>query len=392
VQTLTGSFFITFNIKSMKNYSLFFLLVSIAILACNNGNTDPSAGRKDSVAVSKNEQQQALELVFSDPTYQLTGVAKEPGGRLLVNYPRWSDIYAYAVIEASGDSTRTPFPDSVMNMWKPGQPGKNKWVCVQSVYVDDSSRIWILDPAAPKLKKIQGAGSKLVLVNKTTGRPEKTYSFMSILPDTAYVNDVRIDVARNFAYLTESKGGGIIVLDLGSGQMRRVLDKHPSTKSDPAYRFIIDGRELTKDGRPAKFNSDGIALTPDGNWLYYKPLTDNKLYRISTDYLRDWNLKDTGLYTKVEDLGHFTTTDGMIFDKNGNLYLGDLQNYRIVQIDLNHKMKTIVQDERLIWPDSYSIADGYLYISCSQIQKQPEYNEGVNKRTSPYTIYRMKLP
>lgn len=33
----------------------------------------------------------------------------------------------------------------------------------------------------------------------------------------------------------------------------------------------------------------------------------------------------------------------------------------------------------------------YLYISCSQINKQPDYNEGENKRTTPYAIYRMKL-
>jgi hypothetical protein len=54
-------------------------------------------------------------------------------------------------------------------------------------------------------------------------------------------------------------------------------------------------------------------------------------------------------------------------------------------------MTTLITYDRLIWPDSYSIADGYLYISWSQIQKQPEYNNGVNKRTSPYTVYRMKL-
>ena len=45
-----------------------------------------------------------LELVFSDPTYQITGVAKEPGKRLFVNYPRWSDTYRYAVAVATGDN------------------------------------------------------------------------------------------------------------------------------------------------------------------------------------------------------------------------------------------------------------------------------------------------
>ena len=102
-------------------------------------------------------------------------------------------------------------------------------------------------------------------------------------------------------------------------------------------------------------------------------------------------MADTALNSKVEDLGHFATTDGMIFDKSGNLYMGDLQNYRIIKIDKNLKMTTLVEDQRLIWPDSYSIANGMLYISCSQIQKQPEYNNGVNKRTSPYTVYRVKL-
>lgn len=362
-----------------------------SLVGCGDAGKEPDTGRTDSMAVRKNSKAPTLELVFSDNTYQLTGVAKEPGGRLLVNYPRWSDIYKYAVVEATGDTTRVPFPDSVTNDWKPGQSGQQKWVCVQSVYVDDSARTWVLDPAAPKLKTIQGSGAKLVLMDRSTNKPARTYSFMKILPDSAYVNDVRVDVRKNVAYLTESKGGGIIVVDLKTGKMRRVLDKHPSTKSDPAFRFIIDGHELTKDGRPAKFNSDGIALTPDGAWLYYKPLTDNKLYRIETNFLLDWTMADSALSNKVEDLGHFTTTDGMIFDKAGNLYLGDLQNNSIVQINNKHQMKLLLKDDRLIWPDSYSIADGYLYISCSQIQKQPEYNNGQNKRTSPYTVYRMKI-
>ncbi|MBE7172625.1 MAG: hypothetical protein INR73_18745 [Williamsia sp.] len=332
-----------------------------------------------------------LELVFSDSTYQLTGIAKESSSPLMVNYPRWSDIYKYAVIEFVASPGILPYPNEAMNSWQPGQPGQNKWVCVQSSYYDDAGTLWILDPAAPMLKTIQGDGAKLVRMNKATRTVDRTYSFMGIVPDTAYVNDVRVDVQKQFAYLTESKGGGIIVVDLNSGQMRRWLSTHYSTKSDPAYKYIIDGKELMKEGKPAKFNSDGIALTPDGAWLYYKPLTDDKLYRIKTEYLRDWNLSDADMGTKVEDLGHFASTDGMIFDKNGNLYFGDPQNYRLLKIDPNLNMTTLIQDERLIWPDSYAIADGYLYISCSQIQKQPEYNEGVNKRTSPYTVYRMKL-
>jgi sugar lactone lactonase YvrE len=278
-----------------------------------------------------------------------------------------------------------------MNVWKGGEDGRSKWVCVQSVYYDDSSTLWILDPAAPMMKKIQGGGAKLVKMSRASSTIERTYSFTGIVPDSAYVNDVRVDVKRGWAYMTESKGGGIIALNLASGKMRRLLSTHYSVKSDTAFKFIIDGQELMKEGKPVKINSDGIALTPDGDWLYYKPLTDDKLYRVKTEALRDPDMSGDALAKQVEDLGHFVTTDGMIFDDAGNLYLGDLQRYRIVRIAPDLKMTTVVEDERLIWPDSYSIADGYLYISCSQINKQPDYNAGVNKRTSPYKVLRMKL-
>jgi sugar lactone lactonase YvrE len=359
----------------MKRYLTVCILILMMVSACKKENT-PGNG---------------LELVFEDSTYQLTGIAKEENGRLLINYPRWSPIYLYGVVVANGLHGKLPYPNEAMNQWQSGQPGIDKWVCVQSSYFDDAGNLWILDPAAPMLKTIQGGGAKLVRMNKSTNTVERVYSFMNILPDTAYVNDVRIDVQRQFAYLTESKGGGIVVVDLESGQMRRVLSTHYSTKSDPTYRFIIDGRELMKEGRPAKFNSDGIALTPDRSYLYYKPLTDDKLYRIKTEFLRDFKLTDVELGTKVEDLGHFAATDGMIFDQRGNLYFGDMQNYRLLKIDPSLKMTTLLTDSRLIWPDSYAIANGYLYLSCSQIQKQPEYNEGVNRRTSPYTVYRFRL-
>jgi len=260
---------------------------------------------------------------------------------------------------------------------------------VQSVYADRNSTLWVLDPAAPFLKTIVDDGPKLV---KMEGNHlSKKYFFKDIVPDTAYVNDVRVDTKRQYAYLTESKRGGIIVLDLTSGKMRLVLSNHYSVKSDPNFKFVVDGMELMKDGRPVKFNSDGIALTANGDWLYYKPTTDDMLYRVPTAALRDWSLNDSALGSKVQDLGHFVTTDGMIMDEHDNLYMGDIQRYRIVKLDPQLHMTVMVEDARLIWPDSYSIADGYLYISCSQIHRQPEYNNGVNRRTSPYTVYRLKL-
>ena len=333
-----------------------------------------------------------LETVFQDSTYQFTGLAKEEGGRLFVNYPYWSDRYQYAVIETQGQTGKIPYPNLPMNQWQMGQSGANKWVCVQSVYTDRGGTLWVVDAANPKMQTIQAGGPKLVRMNRSTNMADRSYNMTSIVPDTAYVNDVQVDVGRQIAYLTESRAGGIIVINLATGQMRNVLTTHYSVKSDPAYKYIIDGMELMRNGRPAKFNADGIALTPSTDWLYYKPATDDKLYRIKTEFLRDFTVTDATLATKVEDLGHFAASDGMVFDNNSNLYLSDAQNYRIARIDSTLKLTTFVQDDKLIWPDSFTMADGFLYVTCSQIQKQPEYNNGVNKRTTPHTIYRIKLP
>jgi sugar lactone lactonase YvrE len=369
------------------------LLLACALLSCNDSSnsTKTITGVDTALVPPADEPARVLELVFYDDSHQITGLAKAEGSGLLVNYPRWGEPYRYAVAIAHSGARKIPYPDEAMNTWQPGQPGTDKWVCVQSVYYDDAGNLWVLDAAAPELKTVQGGGPKLVKMNRATGLPDRVYALSPVLTDTSYANDVRVDANRNFAYISESKGGGIVVIDLGSGKMRRVLAAHPSTLSDPAFTFIIDGKELMKDGKPVKINSDGIALTPDGSFLYYKPLSDDKLYRVPTDVLRDWAADEQAIAAKVEDLGHFTTTDGMIFDKAGNLYLGDLQQNRIMRISGNHQMTELLRDSSLIWPDSYSIAEGFLYISCSQIHKQPAFNEGLNKRNTPYAVYRMKL-
>lgn len=335
----------------------------------------------------------SLELLFSDDTYQLTGVAVSKEGRLFTNYPLWPGPHKYSVVEIFANNEVRPYPNAEMNSWQEGEDGKNKWVCVQAVYIDDENTLWVVDPACPNMEQVYQQSYKLVKFNLATDTIERVYSFEGVLSAKSYINDVRVDTQRQVAYLTNSNEGGIVVVNLQTGKARQLLQNHYSVKHDPAFTLLVDGKEFKKNGQPVHLQSDGIALTPDREWLYYKPLTDNKLYRIQTQYLLNEGLSEQELESKVQDLGVFAVTDGMIFDLDGNLYLGDYQNYGIVQINPDLEMTTITKHDQLIWPDSYSVStDGFLYISCSQINKQPDYNEGENKRTSPYTIYRMRLP
>ncbi|RIV23507.1 hypothetical protein DYU11_10965 [Fibrisoma montanum] len=340
-----------------------------------------------------NIRNKQLEEVFSDDTYQLTGVAIAKDGRLFTCYPLWPGPHQYGVVEILPNNGVKPYPNEEWNSWQEGDNGKNKWVCVQAVYVDAENYLWVVDPACPNMEQVYDNSFKLVKFNLATDSIEDVYRFEGVLDNKSYINDVRVDTQRQVAYLTNSNEGGIVVVNLETGTSRQVLRHHPSVKHDPSFTLIVDGKEFKKQGKPVHLQSDGIALTPDGEWLYYKPLTDTKLYRIRTEFLRNEALPEEQREAAVEDLGRFVVTDGMIFDKNGNLYLGDYQNYKLVRLTSAHQLEDVVTDERLIWPDSYSMStDDYLYISCSQINKQPDYNEGENKRTTPYAIYRMKLP
>lgn len=337
-------------------------------------------------------QQPQLVPVYHDNTYQFTGVGVSARGRIFVTYPLWSDTYKYAVVEVMPDGTAKPYPNLEMNSWSNGKDGMNKWVCVQTAYVDDKDFLYIVDPAAPKLGKVYGNSAKVVKIDLNTNKIVQTYRFTGTIDQSAYLNDIRVDTQKQMAYLTNSGTGGIIILDLKTGKSRQVLQNDKSVHPDPNVKFIIDGHELKKQGQPVAFQSDGIALSPDRSYLYYKTITDKKLFRIKTNALLNERLTAQQLSGAVEYLGEICNTDGMIFDKKGNLYLGDPVNYRIVQVTPGLKAHTWIQNKALIWPDTYSIAGGYIYITTSQIQKQPDYNNGVNKRTSPYMVYKVKLP
>ena len=60
--------------------------------------------------------------------------------------------------------------------------------------------VWMLDPAAPGLKVAVPGGPKLVKTDPKTGQVLLTIPFPKrVVPRKFYLNDVRIDLANNYA-------------------------------------------------------------------------------------------------------------------------------------------------------------------------------------------------
>jgi sugar lactone lactonase YvrE len=343
------------------------------------------------LAVATASSAAQLEEVASFPNQQVTGVGvSQKSGRIFVNFPYWLDDHLLSVAEIIDGQPRA-CPNEEWN--KPGPPGSH-FICVQSVVVDDQDNLWILDPAAPKMQEVFKGGPKLVKVDLVTNKMVQTIPFgEDVAPAKSYLNDVRIDTANRKAFITDSGKGAIIVVDLVSGKARRLLDDHKSTKPESGVKLVIDGKELIDQQKksPPQIASDGIALDTKNGYLYYHALTGRTLCRIRTSYLTDENLSTKDLELKVENVAQTPAPDGMLEAPDGSVYLTDLEGSAIVRWNVRStKIEPVVADKRLLWPDTLSWGPrGELYVTASQIENMPRFNNGKSTRTEPYKLWRV---
>jgi len=332
-----------------------------------------------------------LQEVASFPDKQLTGVGvSTKSGRVFVNFPYWSDDHSISVAEIVNSELKA-FPNDEWNT--PGSAGSH-FVCVQSVVVDDQDNLWVLDPAAPKMQEIVKGGPKLVKIDLATNQAVQTIPFgEDVAPKKSYLNDVRIDTRTNTAFITESGRGAIIVVDLKSGKARRLLDGHPSTQPEKDVKLVVDGKALIDQQKktPPQIASDGIALDAKNGYLYYHALTGHTLYRIKTSFLRDEKLGNRELESKVENVGQTPAPDGMLEGPGGSVYLTNLENSAIMRWDpASKRVEQIIADKRLLWPDTLSWApNGEMYVTASQIENMPRFNNGKSTRTEPYKLWKI---
>ena len=343
-----------------------------------------------------------LEQVFAFNGPMPTGVTVSEEGRIFVNFPKWGDDVKFTVAEIVKNKL-VPYPNMKVNKENYNNPSEN-FISVQSVVADGRGTLFVLDTASPMFSKPIKGGAKLVAVDLKTNKIRRIYTFSEevVLP-TTYLNDLRIDYRvgeGGYAYITDSstKGiGGIIVLDLNSGEAFRRLNGDKSTSPDPNFIPKVEGKvflKRKKDGttEPINFAVDGIAISPDGEILYYCPLSSRNLYSIETELLRNKSIPDKLLSSCVKDLGEKGASDGLMSDAVGTIYASDYENNSIRTILADGTMKTIAFDPRILWPDTLSIGpDKYLYFTANQLNRQADYNYGKDLREKPYSLFRIKI-
>jgi sugar lactone lactonase YvrE len=324
------------------------------------------------VVVNCQQKQASYELIEIAQSDRLwTGVAVSKEGRIFVNYPRWSPNPGVSVAEINPSGEATAYPAKQWNEWDLKTSPEDYLVCVQSVYIDKNNYLWILDTGLDVRQGIIEKGPKLLKVNLQTNQVEqKILVNPSAAPPMSYLNDIRVDTKSDYAYITDSGLGAIVVINLKTEEARRTLTEHSSTKAE-GITLTVEGKEWNR-----QIHSDGIALDGKGEYLYYQALSGYSLYRIHTKWLKNNSLTEEKITAKVELLGKPGAADGIAFGIDGNLYLTSLEYNAIRRFSPDKKVEMVIQDSRLKWPDSFSVTpNGDIYVTTSQLHLAGKHSE-----------------
>src|SRR5947207_3560098 len=189
------------------------IIVALAALAASTTQpsqrvvTDASAIQRVQLAVAeggpavgkRDPKLQPIALFYGAMP---AGVAVSRDGRIFVSFP-WDGAAHVAEIRDGALAPILPREDSRRS--------------IQGMDIDERNRLWLLDP---------GAGRLLAMDLKSNQIGKRIELSQDVRKTSFYANDVRVDARRGkdgFAYISDSVGGGVIIVDLGSGERWRRL-------------------------------------------------------------------------------------------------------------------------------------------------------------------------
>lgn len=306
------------------------------------------------------------------------GFKTDRSGNYYLSVPRWAPGIPATVnkIEmVGGKPMLAAYPSWEMN--RIGDP--NALQSVLGWEIDELNRAWFLDQGHIEGKPCIDGSQKLVCWDLTENKLVESIKIPDDIAsyEASFLNDVMVDNANGFVYIADSGiftdplQGGLIVYNMRTKELRRILHQHESTQDAPNYWFKIAGKPVWKD-RPMRTGADGIALSADRKTLYWCPLTSRNLYAISTAIIQDFSTPHTKIDAAVMNLGDKgTNTDGMGADNKGNIYYTMLEGQGIgIYNPATGAYRPFITHERMIWVDGMTFDNkGHLIFNTNRLHE-----------------------
>jgi sugar lactone lactonase YvrE len=279
------------------------------------------------------------------------------------------------------DGQPVPYPNAEIQLWQQDADPTRTFMKVNALRVGPDGDLWVVDAGARAVgyKAVPGA-AKIVRIDLRANRVRRVYQAPpSAIREYSYYNDMRFSPDGRRVYISDAAGlaPAIVVLDIETGQMRRVLENHPLTIA--RFKMYGDGRQLVlKDPIPAWWggmttdkmvNVDQLEVSPDGRWLYFHPI-GGPLARVETRLVDDPRTPADTLFNSVEKLIDTWTAAGTAIDAAGNIYMSRVNTRSVMRIAPDLTVTTLVSDPRLTWVDAMWIdTAGFLYMPAAQLDK-----------------------
>ena len=363
----------------MKKVLLFLLLLALllaAVLRVRYGGGDAFVDKTSTPLLDAS----AVELVFSYPE-PIGNVAVNRDGRLFFTVHPESRPKGNKLLELV-DGAAIPFPGGAVQ--------QDLFDTVLGVVVDSDNRLWTIDHGNHGLRVPRLIGIDLDSNEVIRNQPLDE----SVAPKGSFLQDLQVSRDGRTIVIADAsfwrKQPAIIVYDVKTGEARRVLEAHASVSSEN-YTIESEGRRMSFLGGLLSLRGgiDGIAL--DDEWLYYGALSGASLYRVPLADLRDRSLPDTQLATRVERVSDKPLSDGMSVDVEGTVYLTDVENNALFVVGSDNRLRTLVRDPRIRWPDALSFGpDGWLYVADSALSEVVFRSVEHIRSNQPYSIFRLK--
>jgi hypothetical protein len=261
-----------------------------------------------------------------------------------------------------------------------------------SLRIDRQNRLWTLDTGFHGVRPAR----LLTFDLKTKALVHRWDVPRDVAGFGSYVQDFQVSPDGKHVFLADlgivSRKPALIVYDVEKNLGRRVLERAPSVLDRP---FLIEakGTKMILLGgffamHPAL---DSIGLDVAGEWLYYGPMSGERLYRARTRDLLDETLSPAALSSRVEDYGPKVQSDGISLDTAGSVYLTDVEHGAISILNPDRELRTLVRDPRWRWPDGLSFGpEDWLYVTDSALQDVVFRSRGHMKKAAPYFIWRFR--
>ncbi|AUX38851.1 major royal jelly protein [Sorangium cellulosum] len=384
---------------SHLKYTLASLSLSAALAACGGSQSPTQA------------PESTLEVYAKLDSSAVGGITQMPDGQVIIGFhPFYAPKVQVALLNPDRRST-TPYPSlewqsckNADGTWKSDFDYCLDWVL--GLHTDQNGVLWMLDSARSTDKaagRPAGLTPKLVAWSTKLNKLDRV---IPITPDATLTesqhNDFVVDPKNNVIVIAdeaigEGSGGvgakaALVVVDLATGQSRRLLQGHPSVMPlNEPIRWDVG--QPTAGAFNLYVGVDGIALDTNSEWLYFAPLNATTMYRIRMSDILDTSLTPEQLGAKVETYADKPFNGGLSIDQNNNLYLTEVGERAVGIIPSDTRQyRRLVSDPAMVWPDGATYnSDGFMYTGAAQLPLASALQpDGVAKNEPPYLIYRFK--